>query len=247
MALKPVGRLVLGLAPSFCRPCGPTSFRPQRKLATALSSPSTLIHSNRNLCFRRPFSSSALQSFALSRRVTPSSTDISSCALIALRPKATRCQPFKGQPAAVHVLKTRAFTSGDTKHERATESLRNQELVQQLQYKLNQERQQRRYAPFYTFVNSAVGAIALTGLMSLYVDPYNRESVSHELPAAASRDIVRSTFPPQPPWLEILRSLENAFVIWMNLESARWTILFVAESLAWCCTWIGTLFAGADG
>jgi len=247
MALKPVGRLVLSLAPSFCRPCGPTSFRSQGTLATALSSPATLVYGNRHLCFRRPFSSSMLRSFALSRRVTSSSTYINSCASIALRPSATRCQSSHGQPAAVHVLKTRAFTSGDTKHERATESLRNQEMVQQLQYKLNQERQQRGYAPFYTFVNSVVGAIALTGLMSLYFDPYNRKSVSHELPAAASRDIVRSTFPPQPPWLEILRSLENAFVIWMNLESARWTILFVAEGLAWCCTWIWTLFTGAGG
>ncbi len=240
--------LTLSTSLRCCR-FGWTSFTPQRSLATIMLSSSTSInHTSRSqvLGFRRTLSNSALQSPVPFRRSASSLAIVTSRASYSVRPITVRWKPSAGQPTAVHYINTRPFTAGSTRYEKVPESLSSRVIIQNLQHKLYQERQRTQYTSFNILIKSVLGALALTALISLLFDPYGRDGGPHATPAEAQRDILaRSVYPPEPPWLKLLESLETMLVVWMNLESARLMILFVAQGLAWCCRFVWTFVAGA--
>jgi len=240
--------LTLSTSLRCCR-IGSTSITPQRSLATIMLSSSILInHTSRSqfLGFRRELSNSALQSPVSFRRSTPRLAFVTLCASYSVRLNTIRWTPSAGQPTAVHYVNTRPFTTGSTRYEKVTEAPSSRDIIQKLQHKLYQERQRTQRTSFYNLIKSVFGALALTALISLLFDPHGRENGLQTTLAEAQRDIIpRSAYPPEPPWLKLLESLETMLVVWMNLESARLTILFVAQGLAWCSRFVWTFVARA--
>lgn len=148
-----------------------------------------------------------------------------------------RCFSIQAKPNAEdpqHTCKV-----GSAQFTKDEELVRLAGLVQELHHKLNEERERRRWSLVNTFCSSLVGAIALTAFMKYWSDLHGTMTEPRTSSAETIRHWnARSPSPEAHPLLMLVKSVEMMFILWADLESARWTISFLARSVAHCCRWI---------